>query len=169
MTTKVWIGDLAEYNSGNLTGEWFEFDGESEDDLIDEIQEAIKSVLLPENEEYYVGDTEGYYDLKIDQYIDIEHLAMLTAGINKHEEAFATYVGVVGDHYATLDGFDDSYRGEYPSKEDYAEEFTKETGDEIPKHLEDYIDYDKMASDWEYNGDVTFVHSSEHTVFVFDN
>jgi len=46
---------------------------------------------------------------------------------------------------------EDAYRGEYYEGADYAREVTEEMGD-IPKHLENYIDYRSMWRDMGYDG-----------------
>ncbi|MBF0490214.1 MAG: antirestriction protein ArdA, partial [Candidatus Omnitrophica bacterium] len=55
----------------------------------------------------------------------------------------AEYEGI---EYATLEKFEEAYAGEWDSEEAFAEDLASETM-EIPKHLEFYIDYERLAND----------------------
>jgi len=61
---------------------------------------------------------------------------------------------------------EESYTGCYSSLDDYARELTEQTSD-VPKHLEFYIDYDRMARDMEMSGDIFAIHSAHDEVHVF--
>lgn len=69
-------------------------------------------------------------------------------------DAWMAYVLCVGEHYATADGFSDSYMGEYDSPADWAADFLEETGAllNIPDNLRYYFDYDAFAKDCSYDG-----------------
>ena len=61
----------------------------------------------------------------------------------------------------------DNYAGEYRCLADFAEELTRETGTEIPKALEYYIDWAAMGRDLELNGDVFAITFGFDEVHVF--
>lgn len=64
------------------------------------------------------------------------------------------------------DEFTDSYAGEWLNLEDYAEEFVRDVYD-VPEWCEYYIDYEKMARDWQYGGDIWTADSDTYTLYVF--
>lgn len=66
--------------------------------------------------------------------------------------------------------FRDSYSGAYRSKEEYAKEFCQNTGAlvDMPDYLVPYIDFKRMAEDWEAFGDVEFFEDpEERSIHVF--
>ncbi len=63
---------------------------------------------------------------------------------------------------------EDYYHGCYESVADYAQELTEETSD-ILKHLEFYIDYEKMGRDIEMSGDIFTIETGHREVHVFLN
>jgi len=63
---------------------------------------------------------------------------------------------------------DESYNGVYKSVADYAQDLTEQTS-EIPKHLEFYIDYERMGRDMELNGDIYTIETGFEEVHVFWN
>jgi len=61
---------------------------------------------------------------------------------------------------------EEQYHGCYRSLADYAQEITEETS-EIPKHLEFYIDYDRMGRGMEISGDVFTIETAHDQVHIF--
>lgn len=68
-----------------------------------------------------------------------------------------------------IESMEENYYGCYRSLSDYAEEFIRDTTADIPKHLEFYIDYEKMVRDWEYSGDIFTIKLGFEEVHVFSN
>ena len=60
----------------------------------------------------------------------------------------------------------ENYMGEFSSLADYAEELTQDTA-KIPEHLTYYIDYEAMARDMEFNGDVFTLKTGFEEIHVF--
>lgn len=60
----------------------------------------------------------------------------------------------------------ESYSGAYSSLADYAQELTEQES-EVPKHLEFYIDYEKMGRDMEMSGTVFTIETAHDEVHVF--
>ncbi len=73
------------------------------------------------------------------------------------------------DYFGDLDeareAIEDHYAGEYKSLSDFAQEVT-EQGTEIPKALEYYIDWERMARDLAIN-DVLTIETGFECVHVF--
>lgn len=88
----------------------------------------------------------------IGEYGDIETIHRVACGIEQHGEAFALYCSdVLGWHYVgedVIEGFEDAYLGVFDSERAYAEHVI-DSGcfGEIPAHLENYIDTEKLGRD----------------------
>lgn len=119
---------------------------------------------VPSAEEYAIHDHEGFDGVKIGEHTSIADVAKHARMLDEHGEAWGAYVGNVGEHYATEDGFADSYRGTYRSAEDYAEELHTECGTELGA-LASYIDWERVARDMGFEG-TSFI-SGGDGVFVF--
>ena len=66
--------------------------------------------------------------------------------------AWSAYVDNVGEKYATEEGFDDTFRGEHDSPEDFAEELARDCGMLPEGPLANYIDWERYARDMSYEG-----------------
>lgn len=106
---------------------------------------------VPSAEEWAIHDYEGFGEIKISEHEDIDDIAELAEAIEEHGEAYAAYVDVVGAHYATPEGFQDAYRGEWDSEKSFAMDWHEELGTELGE-LADYIDWDAVARDLFING-----------------
>ena len=108
---------------------------------------------VPSAEEWAIHDAEGFEGIEIGEHASIEDVVKHAKMLSEHDGAWAAYVGHVGAHYATEDGFRDAYRGEYSSPEEYAEELISDCYDtKSMGNLANYIDYEKFARDLEYDG-----------------
>jgi antirestriction protein len=169
--SRIYIADLAAYNSGRLVGRWVDMT-ENADVNLEAIEAAIQSMQAdrPGSEEFVVHD----YDdgINLGETSEWEKLATFGALFEEHGDAFRACVDSFGARYIPADYsdaesfFEERYRGEYPSVGDYAEEFFRETGGPIPEALEFYIDWAAMGRDWSYNGDITVAEFSGG-VYIF--
>jgi antirestriction protein len=109
---------------------------------------------VPSAEEYAIHDHEGFEGIEIGEFADLEKVSMHARMLSEHDGAWAAYVGVVGEHYATEEGFQDAYRGEWKSPEDYAEEtYSDIYGREVTEGpLWNYIDWERIARDMGFEG-----------------
>jgi antirestriction protein len=144
-TPRIYVVCLAAYTNGQLHSAWIDAD-QSADEIEAEIKAMLAASPQPDTEEWAIHAYEGFYDLTIAESENLETVAELAERLLEHGEAFAAYVAHVGLEYATEEGFQDSYRGEYASEEDFAKEFYCET-QTIPEHLLIYIDWQKVATD----------------------
>lgn len=144
-TPKIYVACLAAYNSGILYGKWIEANQEAEA-IQSEIQEMLAQSPIVGAEEWAIHDYEGFMSLQLSESEDITKVAEMAAMIEEHGEAWAVYAEYEGIEYATFERFEEAYAGEWDSEEDFAENLASETM-EIPKHLECYIDYEKLARD----------------------
>ena len=166
-TPRVYVACLAAYNSGHLHGKWV--DATDADEIREAIQEVLETSPEPGAEEWAFHDYDGLHGMRLSEYEDVDDLAQLGALIEEHGEAYAAYADHVGTDYATPDGFQDDYRGEWDREKDFAEELFDELYlHEVPEHIQGYIDYDAFARDL-FCGDYASVDRSDHGVFVFVN
>jgi len=56
-------------------------------------------------------------------------------------EAVDAYISIVGEEYATKEGFEESFQGKWSNDEDFVSQLLEDTG-EIPKDLPPYIHID---------------------------
>jgi antirestriction protein len=150
----IYVADLAAYNAGYLHGAWLD---PLDPEIWDKIDDLILSSPVPDAEEFMVHDHEGLGNLG---ECNVSEAVELAKKMEEHGPAWLAYVELVGDHYATVEGFENSYYGEYESEEDYAQEFY-ESCYEIPDHLQYYIDWEAVARD-------VFMDMSFSDGYVFD-
>jgi antirestriction protein len=145
-TPRIYVACLASYNAGILHGEWI--DVTDADSIHEAIQEMLKRSPSPGAEEWAIHDYDGFGPLGLSEYEDIGRVAELGALIAEHGEAFAAYADHVGAEYATEDGFQDAYCGEWDSEQAYAENLFDELyAHEVPEHIAPYIDYEAFTRD----------------------
>jgi len=166
-TPRVYVACLASYNAGILHGEWI--DATDADTIREAIAGMLKGSPEPMAEEWAIHDYEGFGGIRLSEWESIDKVAELGALIDEHGQAFAAYAGNVGADYATAEGFEDAYCGEWDSEEAYGEELFDELyAHEIPENLRCYIDYEAFARDL-FMGDNYSVDRSEGGVYVFRN
>ena len=144
-TPKIYVACLAAYNNGFLHGQWIDANQEAEA-IHAEIQDMLAQSPIGGAEEWAIHDYEGFFGLRLSESEDITTVAEIAAMIKEHGAAWCAYADHVGPNYATKEGFEEAYSGEWDSEEDFAEDLARDTM-EIPKHLEFYIDYEKFARD----------------------
>ena len=145
-TPRIYVACLASYNAGILHGEWI--DVTDADSIHEAIQEMLKRSPSPDAEEWAIHDYDGFGPLGLSESEDIGRVAELGALIAEHGEAFAAYADHVGAEYATEDGFQDAYCGEWDSEQAYAENLFDELyAHEVPEHIAPYIDYEAFTRD----------------------
>jgi antirestriction protein len=70
-------------------------------------------------EEWAIHDYDNFGSLQIGEHEDIERVAELAALIAEHGAAFAAYANHVRVDFATAEGFQEAYCGEWESEEKY--------------------------------------------------
>lgn len=161
---QIYVADLAAYNAGYLHGVWIDATL-----AVDDIQEAIQSMLtsspVSNAEEYAIHDYEGFEGVSLSEWEGLQSVHQIATFIDEHGPLAAKLL----EHY-DLDQaktvLEDNYHGCYSSLADYAEQFTSDTS-EVPQHLQAYIDYERMAQDWEMSGDIFTVETAHDEVHVF--
>jgi antirestriction protein len=141
-TPRIYVACLAAYNAGHLHGRWI--DAVDEDEIREEVQAMLAESPIPNAEEWAIHDYEGFPHL--DESEDFADVAELGAAIQEHGAAYVAYADYVGAKHATVQGFEEAYRGEWDSEKDYAENLFDELYlHEVPDNLKHYVDYEKFA------------------------
>lgn len=166
-TPRIYVADLAAYNSGYLHGVWIDASEE-----VEAIQEQITAMLaaspVSDAEEYAIHDYEGFDGYALGEYAGIDTAHEVACFI----EEFPAFGGALLAQFSSIEdarkAADEDYCGCYESLADYAQELTEETT-VIPESLSYYINYEAMARDMELNGDVFTLEVGCREVHVFWN
>lgn len=157
---KIYVGTYAKYNNGSISGEWLNAEDYSDkEEFIEACKELHNDDSEPELmfQDYEEFPAVFYHESDIDSRLwdwlaldeserEIVQAWLSENSLGKQEDLQSIVV---------------SYTGQYDSWEDYAWEITNAYYT-APKHLEYYIDYDKMGRDMmiessgyvEYNGKI---------------
>lgn len=153
MNAKIYVADLAAYNSGHLHGVWVDVSSDA-DEMNEKVQAMLAASPVPDAEEYAIHDTDG---IDVGEYTSLSDVAAIVERIEKledyftgedAEEIYAAFCECFGDPEKVEDVIE-AYRGHYSSERDYAERFVEDAGylDLIPDSLQFYFDYDAFARD----------------------
>lgn len=170
---RIYVASLADYNSGRLHGRWIDAD-QSADAIREQIAEMLAESKEPIAEEWAIHDYEGFGDLGLSEWEDIDKVAEVAFLIGEHGPVFASLLGYLGGTSSIDDArryMEEGYRGEWDSLTDYAQELVEDCYSDVLKGLPDFIkyhiDYEGIARDMELSGDViTFAHGGK--VHIFD-
>lgn len=173
LVPRIWIGSLADYNNGTLTGEWVDAAVEDEE-LLAAARRIVARSEDPTAEEYAIFDHDDFGDFTPGEYEQLSLVAKVARGIRDHGPAFAVWADLHDADPDMLEAFEDSYLGEYDSPEDWAREITG--ADQIEADLTKdlgplaqffHFDADAFARDAWLSGDVHIAHKDEGGCWVF--
>ncbi len=163
---RIYVACLSSYVSGYLHGAWIDGDQDG-DDIQAEIDKMLKAspALLPE--EWEIHDHEGWGGIDPAQ-VDLDELVELAEILESHPVSFPAYWGNLDSHMDDLPeihrAFEESYRGCWPSLEDFCEENYCE---DIPDHIGRYVDWSAVAEEW-FDNEYWFDRESYDQVHIFD-
>jgi len=162
---RIYVACLASYNAGILHGRWI--DVTEPDDIRENVAAMLAASPEPGAEEWAIHDYEGFEGADISEFAGFDRVCELADFIEEHGrlggKLLAHFCGALDEARAAFE----DYAGEYKSLEDFAFEFTEQTGVKIPESLEHYIDYAAMGRDIELNGDVFTVETGFEEVHIF--
>ncbi|MCU7807002.1 MAG: antirestriction protein ArdA [Candidatus Thiodiazotropha sp. (ex Semelilucina semeliformis)] len=165
---RIYVACLAAYNNGYLHGKWIDATQDL-DNIWDEVKAMLKSSPVEEEaEEYAIHDFEGYGSYRLSEYEGLDSAHEIACYIVEHGELGAEVLSYFSDMDEAKKMLEDNYQGCHTSLADYAQELTEQTS-EVPKHLEFYIDYDKMGRDMEMSGDIFTIETAHDEVHIFWN
>ena len=146
----VYLTDLAAYVNGELRGEWVALPTTKE-----QLDAAFERVTCGTDNETFITDYESEYGIKINEYTNVYALNDRLNEIDPSElDIIAAYLEAVSDNInEAIENADRCtlYSG-CETLEDLAAELVEEGcfGD-IPESLRNYIDYEAIARDLEFD------------------
>lgn len=172
---RVWIGSLANYNAGILTGDWVDA-AVSDEQLVEAARGVVNRSETPDAEEWAIFDYDDFGTWKPGEYEDLRIVAAVARGIREHGDAFAAWAELHDAEETMLASFEDAYLGEYDSAEAWAETVIEDLGlqaridEALPEELARYVrlDAESWAHDAWLNGDIYIVHKPDGGVWIFD-
>jgi antirestriction protein len=161
---KIYVADLTAYNNGKLHGVWI-------DVLSDDIQEQINDMLTlsPEKfaEEYAIHDYEGFGDVSLSEYQNIESVREIALFLYEYDQFGAGLLNYWDDNInKAKKAAEEKYQGCYESLANYAKTVIEDIS-ELPSYLYYYIDYEHLGRDMQSNGEVYTIELSYQNVHVF--
>ena len=162
---KLYVACLASYNNGCLHGRWMDAAQECSE-LQDEINAMLKASPEEGADEWAIHDFEGFGSYRLSEYEGLESVHEVASFIEEHGDLGAELLSYYSDVDEARKAIEESYCGCHTSVADYAQELTEDTGD-IPKHLEMYIDYERMGRDMELSGDIFTIEMGYQEVHIF--
>lgn len=165
---RIYVADLAAYNSGKLYGIWIDATLD-----VEEIEAQVHKMLAgsPESyaEEWAIHDYEGFGGVGISEYQSFETIHEIALFLEEHGKLGAAVLSHWCDDLVEAGkALKENYAGEHGSAADYAQELTQETT-VIPENLSFYIDYEAMARDMELSGDIYTIETAFDEVHIFWN
>jgi len=82
---RIYVACLASYNNGILHGRWIDAT-QGVDHIWDEIDQVIKTSPTKGAEEHAIHDYEGFEDIRISEYLDIDTVCEISKFIQEHGE-----------------------------------------------------------------------------------
>lgn len=169
MTPRIYVASLSDYNNGVLHGTWINADQDA-DVIQDEINDMLAESPTAEKygepaEEWAIHDYEGFPSLH--EYESIATVAAYGQALEEHGDAMRAFLGIYeGDADDLVDSFQDRYRGQYNSHEDFVYDYLEETGmwAEIPEWAQPYFDCEHY-----WNGDLRFSVTEIDGHYFWDN
>lgn len=166
-TPQIYVACLAAYNNGYLHGKWIECT-QSADDIREEIAEMLKESPVTKlygeiAEEWAIHDYQGFEGYNVSEWEDIEKLAELAEAMSNSDdpEMFTELLEIRGHSIEEAKEFlEENYRGLHTDLADYAEELHNDCYEPVPKHLQYYIDWERMGRDMEMSGEIFTITTS---------
>lgn len=175
LSPAIWAGSLADYNAGNLHGEWIDA-AVPTDELHHRVQQMLAKSREHNAEEWGIFDYDNFGPYRVGEYEPLESVAAVARGIAEHGPAFAAWIALHPDDPEAHESFEDAFYGTYDSREAWAEEFLDSVG--VQSALDEYLpewitplvrlDIDRFARDSDLSGDITVESAPDGQVYVFD-
>jgi antirestriction protein len=164
---RIYVADLAAYNAGHLHGVWIDATLDM-DDIQAQVDAMLEASPVEGAEEYAIHDFEGFDGYRLGEYEGLQSAHEIACFIEEHPDFGGALLAHFNDLEEACQTAEESYCGCFASLADYAQELTEQTTS-IPQHLAHYIDYQAMARDMEYGGDVFTLETGFEQVHVFWN
>lgn len=173
VSPKIYVACLAAYSNGQLHGEWIDANQDATD-ICAQIKTMLAKSPQPFAEEWAVHDFEGFGNIDLSEWPEIERISALAKLITEHGEAFSVWYQHQDGHFhdaAELEEkFLESWQGAFESEAAFASQFLEDIGQlsELPAWAHNYFDYESYARDLRLNGDFSFITHGGET-YVYSN
>ncbi|WP_329051239.1 antirestriction protein ArdA [Amycolatopsis sp. NBC_01488] len=149
---RIWVGSLADYNSGRLHGVWMDATLEP-DELQAATQFMLRNGYTPDAEEWAIFDYEDFAGYSVGEYDSFDTVSRVARGLAQHGQAYTKWVehvGIDSTELLTDEHFLDHYHGEWESAEEYVEHLLSETDaydfmQFVPESIRHYVSVDVEA------------------------
>src|SRR6266446_818036 len=141
-TPRVYVGTYAKYNGGSIAGAWLDLDDYADkDSFIEACRELHKNEADPE---LMFQDHEGIPAGMISESHISEDVWDWLALDDNDKELLAVYREHIRDDGDIEEAREHFMGNGYNTESDWAEEWLRDTGglEGVPKHLENYIDFE---------------------------
>jgi antirestriction protein len=175
----IYVASLADYNCGELHGEWFEIDDTT---TVDDLREQIEAMLAESPsvaegetdvaEEFAIHDCDGFYSYNLHEYASLDEVIAVAAAIEKHGEAITAWLEIspYDDINEAIAAFPDAFMGAVVDLHAWAWESFEELEPELFKATDESawvrFDPDAYVREHEYRG-WAFERLSDRTVAIF--
>ncbi len=173
VTSRIYVACLAAYNNGQLHGQWIDAN-QSAGDIHSQIASMLKSSPQINAEEWAVHDYEGFGEIRLNEWPDIDRVAALARLIEDHGEALTLwYQSQDAEYFDVADleeKFLEQWQGAHDSEVAFVDQLLESTGQlsAIPKWAQNYFDFESYARDLRLGGDYTFI-AHHGQVYVYSN
>jgi antirestriction protein len=177
LVPRIYVVSLDDYYEGRLHGVWIDA-AQDPDELQREVRGMLIDSVLPDAEEFGIGDYEGFGPLQLKGDETLEAVSVIAKGLVRHGVAFAHWVTLVGTGQpADLERFEEQYEGHHESLAAYAEQLLEDLNflDELdtfearlPQALRPYVrlDIEAFALDLLHGGDI-MTSEGDGGIYVF--
>lgn len=166
-TPRIYVADLAAYNSGYLHGVWIDASEE-----VGDIQEQINAMLaaspcrMPRNTLSMITKVSTATGLANMKALKPPTKSLVSSKISRSLVPACSATSPASRKIRRV--AEEDYCGSFECLADYAQQLTEETT-QIPPSLAYYINYEAMARDMELGGDVFTLETGYREIHVFWN
>ena len=165
MTARLYVGTYAKYNAGSIKGAWLNLEDYGDRDAF---LAACAELHKDEGDaELMFQDFEGFpRSFYSESSVPAELFDWLELDEDDRELLEVYQNAFYAD--ATIEQAREAFCGKYDSEADWAAQYLEDTGglQDVPEHLQNYIDFDAYGRDARIGGDMVFArHDGELWAF----
>jgi antirestriction protein len=161
MTARLYVGTYAKYNSGSLQGAWMDLENYPDREAF--LAAALALHADEHDPELMFQDFEGFPKTWYSESSAPPDALWDWLELSEDDrELLAVYQNEVNDSGGTpvtIDQAREAFIGQFDDEAHWAAQWLEDTGglEGVPKHLENYIDFEAYGRDARLSGDIVFV------------
>jgi antirestriction protein len=159
---KIFVADLAAYNSGNLFGHWIDV---MADDAKDKINKMLQQCPTEDAEKWFIFSYFGFGSLDMNKCQSIKNVREIAEFLDEYPDIGEVLLHHFEMNLESVKIAVDQYQGNYDDLSEYFE-IAVDDADGLSEYYQPYIDYKKMAQDMEREGEIFCIRSQGH-IYVF--